>query len=45
MLRRTMTLTIHALAKRFGAITALDGLELEVPDQHVFGFLGSNGAG
>jgi ABC-2 type transport system ATP-binding protein len=40
-----MSLAIHGLVKRFGTITALDGLELEVPQQHVFGFLGSNGAG
>jgi ABC-2 type transport system ATP-binding protein len=40
-----MSLAIHGLVKRFGSITALDGLELEVPRQHVFGFLGSNGAG
>ena len=45
MLRRTMSLAIHGLVKRFGAITALDGLDLDVPAQHVFGFLGSNGAG
>jgi ABC-2 type transport system ATP-binding protein len=45
MLRRTMSLAIHGLVKRFGTITALDGLELEVPGRHVFGFLGSNGAG
>jgi ABC-2 type transport system ATP-binding protein len=40
-----MSLTVHALVKQFGTVTALDGLELEVPEQHVFGFLGSNGAG
>jgi ABC-2 type transport system ATP-binding protein len=40
-----MSLAIHGLVKRFGPVTALDGLELEVPEQHVFGFLGSNGAG
>jgi ABC-2 type transport system ATP-binding protein len=45
MLGRTMSLEIHGLLKRFGAITALDGLELDVPERHVFGFLGSNGAG
>jgi ABC-2 type transport system ATP-binding protein len=45
MLRRTMSLAIHGLRKRFGAVVALDGLELDVPDRHVFGFLGSNGAG
>jgi ABC-2 type transport system ATP-binding protein len=40
-----MSLAIHGLVKRFGAVTALAGLELEVPEAHVFGFLGSNGAG
>jgi len=45
MLRRTMSLAVHGLVKRFGATIALDGLELDVPEQHVFGFLGSNGAG
>ena len=45
MLGRTMSLAIHGLVKRFGAIIALDGLELDIPERHVFGFLGSNGAG
>jgi ABC-2 type transport system ATP-binding protein len=45
MLRRTMSLAVHGLIKRFGSVVALDQLELEVPEQHVFGFLGSNGAG
>ena len=40
-----MSLVIDGLVKRFGAIVALDGLELSVPHGHVFGFLGSNGAG
>jgi ABC-2 type transport system ATP-binding protein len=40
-----MSLAIHGLVKRFGPVTALAGLELEIPEQHVFGFLGSNGAG
>jgi ABC-2 type transport system ATP-binding protein len=40
-----MSLAIHGLVKRFGPVTALSGLELEVPEAHVFGFLGSNGAG
>lgn len=34
-----------ALAKRFGATTALDGLTMTVPRGEVFGFLGPNGAG
>ena len=33
------------LTKRFGRVTALDGLDLEVPQGEVFGFLGPNGAG
>ena len=40
-----MTLVVDGLEKRFGPITALAGLSLEVPEAHVFGFLGSNGAG
>jgi ABC-2 type transport system ATP-binding protein len=45
MLRRDMSLAIHGLVKQFGPVMALNGLELEVPEAHVFGFLGSNGAG
>jgi ABC-2 type transport system ATP-binding protein len=45
MLPRTMSLAIDGLVKRFGPVTALAGLSLEIPDAHVFGFLGSNGAG
>jgi len=33
------------LTKRFGDVTALDGLDLEVQQGEVFGFLGPNGAG
>ena len=35
----------EALTKRYGSVTALDHLDLEVPDNVVFGFLGPNGAG
>ncbi|MFP3975904.1 MAG: ATP-binding cassette domain-containing protein [Dehalococcoidia bacterium] len=35
----------EGLTKRYGNITALDNLDLEVPDNVVFGFLGPNGAG
>src|SRR6266550_7671793 len=45
MLARTMSLAVDGLVKRFGPVTALAGLRLEVPEAHVFGFLGSNGAG
>ncbi|MGA9276452.1 ATP-binding cassette domain-containing protein [Ilumatobacter sp.] len=39
--------TIHAigLVKRYGDVTALDGLDLSVPEGTVLGLLGPNGAG
>ncbi len=33
------------LTKRYGAFTAVDALDLEVPQGELFGFLGPNGAG
>src|ERR687893_772340 len=36
---------IRAMVKRFGAITAVDGLDLEVPWGTCVGLLGPNGAG
>jgi ABC-2 type transport system ATP-binding protein len=33
------------LTKRYGTVTALDSLTLEVPENSIFGFLGPNGAG
>jgi ABC-2 type transport system ATP-binding protein len=35
----------RGLTKRYGAVTALDSLDLDVPAGSVFGFLGPNGAG
>jgi ABC-2 type transport system ATP-binding protein len=35
----------EGLSKRFGNVIALDNLDLEVPENVVFGFLGPNGAG
>ena len=40
-----MVLTIEGLSRRFGALTALDGLSFEVRTGQVTGFLGPNGAG
>jgi ABC-2 type transport system ATP-binding protein len=40
-----MSLVIDHLSKRFGAVTALDDLTIEVAPGQVFGFLGANGAG
>jgi lipooligosaccharide transport system ATP-binding protein len=38
-------ISIHGAVKRFGAITAVDHLDLEVPPGVCFGLLGPNGAG
>ena len=38
-------LRTQGLTKRFGTLTAVDGLDLEVREGEVFGFLGPNGAG
>jgi ABC-type multidrug transport system ATPase subunit len=38
-------LELHGVAKRYGRLTALDGLDLVVPSGSVFGMVGSNGAG
>jgi lipooligosaccharide transport system ATP-binding protein len=35
----------HKLAKRYGDIVAVDGVDFEVREQECFGFLGPNGAG
>ena len=35
----------RGLVKRFGAFTAVDGIDVEVRKGEVFGFLGPNGAG
>jgi ABC-2 type transport system ATP-binding protein len=35
----------HGLTKRFGANTAVNGVELQVPRGSAFGYLGPNGAG
>ncbi len=38
-------ISLRGVVKRFGAITAVDGLQLEVPTGVCFGLLGPNGAG
>jgi polyether ionophore transport system ATP-binding protein len=38
-------ISVHGLVKRFGTTRALDGLDLEVADGEVHGFLGPNGSG
>ncbi len=40
-----IALSLRGVTKRFGAIRALDGVDLEVPRGAVFGLVGPNGAG
>src|SRR5919198_1663566 len=40
-----VAIRVEGLTKRFGAVTALAGIDLEVPARTVFGLLGPNGAG
>jgi ABC-2 type transport system ATP-binding protein len=38
-------IVVEGLAKRFGEVVALDGIDFQVPAGSVFGLLGPNGAG
>src|SRR5438552_10330201 len=38
-------LTANSLTKRYGTLTAVDRLDLQVGEGELFGFLGPNGAG
>jgi len=40
-----LAIRARALTKRFGALTAVDHVDLDVPRRHVYGFLGPNGSG
>jgi len=40
-----LAVSVHGLTKRFGHKTAVDHVDLEVPQGSVFGFLGPNGSG
>ena len=40
-----MAIRANGLTKRFGQLTAVDHVHLEVPARHVYGFLGPNGSG
>ncbi len=40
-----IAIRIEGLTKRYGSLTAVDNLSLDVPSGRLFGFLGPNGAG
>ena len=42
---RSEAIAVHDLVKRFGAVTAVDGLSFDVAPGTIFGLLGRNGAG
>jgi ABC-2 type transport system ATP-binding protein len=43
--RVTAAIDVRGVSKRFGALRALDGIDLEVRPGEIFGLLGPNGAG
>jgi ABC-type multidrug transport system ATPase subunit len=40
-----VAIRVEGITKRFDTVTALDGVDLEIPARTVFGLLGPNGAG
>jgi ABC-2 type transport system ATP-binding protein len=40
-----LAIQVHGLRKRYGAVTALDGVDLDISHGEVFALLGPNGAG
>ena len=42
---RGAAIRARGMVKRFGALTAVDHVDLTVPRAHVYGFLGPNGSG
>ena len=41
----TVAISARGLTRRFAAVTAVDGIDLDVPRAQIYGFLGPNGSG
>ena len=41
----TDAITARGLTRRFGDVLAVDGVDLDVPERQIYGFLGPNGSG
>ena len=41
----SQAITARGLTRRFGSVLAVDGIDLDVPGQQIYGFLGPNGSG
>jgi len=41
----SLAIRVRGLTKRFGALVAVDDVDLDVPKRNVYGFLGPNGSG
>ena len=44
-MEREFAITTHGLTRRFGTLTAVDHVDINIPKACVFGFLGPNGCG
>ena len=44
-MREELAIRLRGVVKRYGAITAVNGLDLDVPEGTCVGLLGPNGAG
>jgi ABC-2 type transport system ATP-binding protein len=44
-MNRDIAIRTHNLTRRFGTVTAVDHINLEVPRARIYGFLGPNGSG
>jgi ABC-2 type transport system ATP-binding protein len=42
---RDYAIRARGLTRRFGAVTAVDGIDLDIPRARIYGFLGPNGSG